>query len=79
MNTQKKDTSNEKGVDDMATIAKTGHAYVVNQNKTSEFIQFLNAHKKPDNYWEECYKVKSAFSREHIEKMKKMCNGDTDE
>lgn len=50
------------------------NAYVIKRDKTTEFIQFLNAHKKPNNYWEECYKTKSAFSREQIEKMKKMCN-----
>lgn len=54
------------------------NAYVIKRDKTTEFIQFLNAHKKPSNYWEECYKAKSAFSREQIEKMKKMCNGDTE-
>lgn len=79
MNTHKERFSNEKGVDDMAAIAKINHAYAVNQNKAAEFIQFLKEQKKPDDYWKECYKAKNAFSKEQIEKMKKMCNGDTDE
>jgi hypothetical protein len=75
-----KDSSNEKGVDnDMATLITPNHALIIKQNKATEFIKALKEQRKPSNYWEECYKAKSAFSKEQIEKMKKMCNGDTNE
>ena len=75
-----KDGSNEKGVDnDMATFITQNQALIIKQNKATEFIKALKEQRKSSNYWEECYKAKSAFSKEQIEKMKKMCNGDANE
>ncbi len=60
-------------------LIKLNHALIIRQNKTTEFIKVLKEQRKRSNYWDECYKVKSTFSKEQIEKMKKMCNGEINE
>lgn len=46
---------------------------IVKPDKTNEFISFLQANQKSEDYWNECRSTKRIVSQEVVDELKQMC------